>query len=251
MLFESELIKPNNWDTENHKYFSKIFTWNDTIVDGEKYIKYCWPNKIPPDTHYDIKKKDRLCTMIVAHKQNKHPLELYSERIKAIRWFEGNHPKEFDLYGMGWDKYNFTGEISYLNRYDIIRKLFKPKYPSYKGTVISKMEELRKYKFSFCYENARDIPGYITEKIFDSFFAGCVPIYLGAPNIGDYIPENTFIDKREFNNYKDLFNYIATMGENEYEEYVSNIKEYLNSDSALLFSAERFTENILYHMLPR
>jgi hypothetical protein len=42
--------------------------------------------------------------------------------------------------------------------------------------VDSKKNTLEKYKFSICYENARDIPGYITEKIFDCFFAGCVPI---------------------------------------------------------------------------
>jgi hypothetical protein len=63
---------------------------------------------------------------------------------------------------------------------------------------------LEKYKFSICYENARDTPGYITEKIFDCFFAGCVPIYWGANNITDHIPKECFIDKRDFEDYKVL-----------------------------------------------
>lgn len=34
---------------------------------------------------------------------------------------------------------------------------------------------------------------YVTEKLYDGLVAGCVPIYLGAPNIYDYIPHNSSI----------------------------------------------------------
>ena len=44
----------------------------------------------------------------------------------------------------------------------------------------------------------RDVLGYITEKIFDSFAAWCVPVYWGASNVTDYIPEGCFIDRRKF-----------------------------------------------------
>ncbi|KAB7887432.1 hypothetical protein GBG19_10625 [Poseidonibacter ostreae] len=67
-----------------------------------------------------------------------------------------------------------------------------------------------------CYENARDIPGYITEKIFDSFFAGCVPVYLGADNITEHIPKECFIDKREFDTYEKLYKYLKNMSDEEY-----------------------------------
>ncbi|MCM8764926.1 MAG: hypothetical protein NC830_06185, partial [Candidatus Omnitrophica bacterium] len=33
LIFESEAIRPDNWDIENHKYFKKIFTWHDGLVD--------------------------------------------------------------------------------------------------------------------------------------------------------------------------------------------------------------------------
>lgn len=249
VIFESELIKLENWDIDRHKYFTKIFTWNDSIVDGKKYIKYCWPNTIPHNTHFNNIKKNALCTMIAAHKQNKHPLELYSERVKAIRWFEKYHPEKFDLFGMGWNKYIFTGKLSYLNKYDFIRKLHKPKYPSYKGTVISKNDKLRNYKYSLCYENARDISGYITEKIFDSFFAGCVPIYLGAPNVTDYIPPDTFIDKRQYPTYESLYKYLAEMSDSEYNGYQGNIQAFLTSQQMHVYSAEKFVEIISTHIL--
>ena len=43
-----------------------------------------------------------------------------------------------------------------------------------------------------------DTPGYMTEKIWDSFKAKTVPVYWGASNIEEYVPKNCFIDYRDF-----------------------------------------------------
>ena len=261
LIFESELIRPGNWNTENHKYFKKIFTWNDEFVDNKKYFKYYWPNKIPENLDFDLSKKTKLCTMIVANKFKKHPLELYTERIKAIRWFEQNHPEDFDLYGIGWDEFRFKGILSNLN-YLISRFKLSPvihgllkfltffnRCPSYKGKVENKREVLQKYKFAICYENARGISGYITEKIFDCFFAGCVPVYWGASNVAEYIPENTFIDRRKFRTYNELYDYLKNMPNKEYGDYLAAIKNFVRSDKIYPFSAECFAETITREIL--
>jgi hypothetical protein len=182
--------------------------------------------------------------MIVANKFKFHPLELYTERIKAIRWFEINHPEDFDLYGIGWDRHYFKGVLAKLNRFDALTKLLKPKYPSYKGRIKSK-KVLQKYKFAICYENARDIPGYITEKIFDCFFAGCVPVYWGASNITEHIPDNTFIDKRNFRTYDKLYSYLKNMSDKKYMNYLDAIKSFIKSDKIYPFNAEYFAESIV------
>lgn len=244
LLFESEVVRSDNWNVENHKYFKRIFTWNDEFVDNKKYYKINFANKIPIDLDFDLNKKAKLCAMIAGHKFKSHPLELHTERIKAIRWFEQNHPEDFDLYGIGWDKYNFKGALSSLNKFEVLRKLLKPKYPAYKGAVKSKREVLQKYKFSICYENARDIPGYITEKIFDCFFAGCVPVYWGAPNVTDHIPEDTFIDRRDFKTYDDLYTYLKNMPDKEYLDYLDAIKDLIKSDKIYPFSAECFADTL-------
>jgi len=246
IIWESELIAKKNWVRENHKCFKKIFTWNDQWVDGKRYIKYHWPNKLPENLDFDITKKNKLCVMIAGNKSKKHPLELYTERVNAIRWFEQYHPDEFDLHGIGWDKYVFRGSkiIRGLNRIKPLTKLLAPKYPSYKGAIESKAKILKDYKFAICYENAKDIPGYITEKIFDCFFAGCVPIYLGAPNITNFIPASTFIDKENFKSYEELYKYIKFMPNAEYQEYLTSIEKFIKSDAMYLFSAERFAELI-------
>ena len=124
-------------------------------------------------------------------------------------------------------------------------RLLFPQYPSYRGKITSKREILKRYKFSICYENARDIPGYITEKLFDCFFAGCVPVYLGAPNVTDYIPEDCFIDKRKFSDYSGLFDYLNQMPEDDYLEYVHAIEEFMKSEKIVPFGAEYFADTVL------
>ncbi len=126
----------------------------------------------------------------------------------------------------------------------MLTKLLGKKYLSYRGTIEIKNEILKSYKFAICYENARDIPGYITEKIFDCFFAGCVPIYWGAPNITDFIPANTFIDRRKFKSYEELYKYIKAMPKAEYMRYIDAIEKFIKSDAIHLFSAEYFADKI-------
>jgi len=43
--------------------------------------------------------------------------------------------------------------------------------------------------------------GYVTEKIFDCFYAGTIPLYLGASDIPELIPKEAFIDCRQFSSW--------------------------------------------------
>lgn len=246
MIFESELICPNNWKRELHSAFNKIFTWHDDFVNGNDYIKFNFPQNLSSyQAPIDIS-KSHFCTLIAGNKAIRHPLELYSERVKAIHWFEENHPDKFDLFGIGWDR--FSSRYKLINR--VVRllglsRLLAPGFHSYKGRVDSKYTTLKEYKFSICYENARDIPGYITEKIFDCFFAGCVPVYWGANNIEKHIPKACFIDKRDFSSYEELYEYMVKMDDQVYRKFQSDIVDFLNSEKAQLFSAEHFSETVV------
>jgi hypothetical protein len=244
-LFENEIIKPDNWKKENFRHFRKVFTWRDDIVDNRKIFKFFLPNKIPDSCSFNISEKEKFCCLIAGNKTRCHPLELYSERVRAIRWFEKNQPAKFDLYGKGWD-------LTLPPRLSPFRPVLKPlydlvfpDYSSYRGEITSKRAILKNYKFSICYENARDIPGYITEKIFDCFFAGCIPIYLGAPNVTDFIPGNCFIDKRKFSGYSGLYGYLKDLPEDEYLAYVHAIEDFIRSEKIVPFGAEYFAAMIL------
>ena len=250
ILAESEIIRPDNYELEKHKYFNKIFTWHDCLVDNKKYFKLNYSHLFPNFINKDLAKKEKLCILISGNKKLNHSLELYSKRIEVIRWFEKNYPEDFEFYGIGWDKYRFSGPkiIRVFNRIpyfpQLFSKLTNQVYPLYKGMVDNKKEVMEKYRFSICYENAKDIPGYITEKIFDSFFAGCVPIYWGANNILDYIPKECFIDKRDFDTYEKLYDFMKSMSDKEYLNYLKSIEKFILSEKKYIFTDIYFAKKI-------
>ena len=120
---------------------------------------------------------------------------------------------------------------------------YKP-FPGWRGEVNFKSDILTNAKFSYCYENIKDLPNYITEKIFDSFLSGCVPIYWGANNIGEYIPTNCFVDRRHFKDTAEVHRYLMSITPEEYLQYQTNISAFLNSEKAQLFSVENFASTV-------
>lgn len=219
-LWEPPTVKPYNYDTTYHHYFGKIYTWNDALVDNHSYFKMHYPVRHDMrSSPYSFAQK-KLCVMITANKKSPHPYELYTQRAALIDFFNSHHPQEFDLYGFGWPH----------------------SLRVYKGVIDDKLSCASAYKFSVAYENLTNVPGYVTEKIFDSFISGCVPIYWGAPNITDYVPKSCFIDRTDFRSHEDLYVYLSTMSEETHQKHITAIKEFLMSDSAFKFSSRAFVE---------
>jgi len=162
--------------------------------------------------------------------------DLYLERLRAIEYF--SHEPGFDLYGNGWDTpVHGTGQ-----RYQqSIQKAYRGKIPA---GVENKGKVLREYKFAICFENT-SFPGYITEKLFDCFFAGCIPIYYGAPDIAEHVPANAFIDFRNFQNYEQLEKYILTMSAEDAARYLQAAAEFLASPAFDKFHVSAFTKQIM------
>lgn len=248
MLFETELIRKDNWDFEKHSHFKKVFTWNDDYVDGERYIKFNFPNSIkltPPG----MQGRETLATLISGNKTSSHPKELYGERLKTIRWFEKNQPLHFHYYGVGWDYFFDVRWQKILKKLHLLSFIPKHKSPCYRGKVKDKNLALKQYKFAICYENAKGINGYITEKIFDCFFAGCVPVYWGPDNIEKFIPKDCYVDRRDFKSHEELFIYMNNFPEDKILEKQQKINDFLKSSDAKKFSDEYFVENIIRNII--
>jgi len=58
---------------------------------------------------------------------------------------------------------------------------------------IELLEVYGQYKFVMCIENSYGF-GYITEKIFNAFLAGSVPIYSGSPIVGQFLNTDSFVN---------------------------------------------------------
>jgi hypothetical protein len=243
ILQECEVIAPQNFSKLNFKLFDKVLTWSKTVLLEEDNavqmptIFAYTQNSLNNFQKLHKKKRKKLCVLIASNKKSKHLLELYSKRRSLIEWFDSKHPNEFDLYGYDWDRryFKYPNPLTFLNRFEFITKKSNP-YRCYQGEVDSKINTLSNYKFSICFENARSISGYITEKIFDSMISGAVPIYFGDPDIEKYIPNKCFIRYDRFKNNDELFFYIKNMPDYEYEEYRRSIKKFLTGNDIHFFS---------------
>lgn len=93
------------------------------------------------------------------------------------------------------------------------------------GQVLDKLEVAKHYKFALVIENDST---YLTEKIFDAFFAGCFPIYVG-PNAQAYgIPTDLFIQAPE--NVQALIAILEEVGSKDLTNFHGDLLDWLNSE---------------------
>ena len=271
--FETELTVPINSDPAYLNQFDGIFTWDQELLNPNSKdllqlqtvsipkFPICYPNVLPsPFKPNEVANpgfagRDITCVLIGSnrHANAVDSRELYSERVKLIRWFEAHAPKDFALFGSGWTvpqkRLGRLGKLQYRLEKIIPFLLGKAVFPSYKGPAKTKFEVLAKSRFSICFENARDMRGYLTEKIFDCLFAGCVPIYYGDPDIQNTIPKACFIDFRGFldlpDPYSALYSYISGMTESQYLEYQNAGRDFLVSPAFAAYTSLAFAESIL------
>lgn len=247
---EPPQLVPKNYSKAVELRYENIFTWHDELAGRGKYVKSCFPNVICPYGEEGLFGRGKLCCMIAGNKSLRHrdPLGLYEERVRVIRWFEKNAPTEFALYGLGWEHLpplpGRAGRVISGVLSAIYSSCGAHPFPSYRGPVARKRDVLRQTRFCICYENVRDLPGYVTEKIFDCFSAGCVPIYLGANNISDYVPEDCFIDRRKFSSMCEIYHFMKAMSDTEYRGYQRRISKWLASDEVRAFTSAAFAERV-------
>ncbi|MDZ4125865.1 MAG: glycosyltransferase family 10 [Hydrogenophaga sp.] len=223
MLWEPPSVIPQSYDKQNHSPYGKIITWYDDWIDNQRYFKFYYPeyrSMISDIVDFDQKK---FCTLVANNKKSPHPNELYSQRRATIKFFEQLHNTELDLYGHQW-----------------------PALRTYKGSIPDKINCIKKYKFCICYENIKNITGYISEKIFNCFQAGCVPVYWGAKNVLDYIPQDCFIARENFTNNQELYTFLKSITKEQYQTYIDAIRNYLENDPRVqLFTRKNCIETIM------
>lgn len=211
-------------------YANVFFTWETGVSDVKHFhTPLPFPEKRTMPEYWS-KDGRKFLTLINSNRRPiSHYKELLTERIKAIIFF--GKTGEIDLYGRDWDK---PLPFPYWFRKGAIKK-------AYKGVIEDKYEKLSQYKFALAIENC-ELPGYITDKIFDCFYVGTVPIYLGDPYVEKYIPKNCFIDMRGFKNYEELRKFLKSLTESEIKTYRENGRRFLESEGIKPFTEKHFAE---------
>ena len=135
--------------------YDTIFTHDQRLLAlGDKY-------KWVPAQGFWIKEpkiyeKTKMISMIAS---NKRMCEGHAKRLEWVERFGD----QVDLYGRGFNE------------------------------IADKEEGLCDYMFSVAIENG-EYETYFTEKLLDCFATGTIPVYLGAPDIGDYFNKDGIID---------------------------------------------------------
>lgn len=158
---------------------------------------------------------------------------LYDERIRILLHF--SRADDFVLYGRGW-----RGD----NPYSIPQR-YLPRILSRYGGVADgdATDVLARFRFALCIDNTT-YPGYFSERIYRCFRAGCIPVYLGAPDIDRFIPRDAYVDMREFSSYGELDRFLRAMCPAEAERCRAAARSFLASPAADRFDHQRLAERV-------
>ena len=252
---ENPYICPLNKDKSYLSQFNGVFTWNTDFANLPNVSHVFIPNQIRSLHTPSFFERPIFSCIINANKAFPKGLEndLYRERLEVIRWYEANAPEYFSLYGLGWGKPApaFTPAEKVARRMKrLASQLFAYKpFPSYAGEVPDKELIYRQTKFAYCYENVANLPDYISEKIFDCFFGGCVPVYWGSSTISQHIPSSCFIDRRDFKSTAEVHRFLMNIDEIEYTKYQESIRDFLSSPKAMEFDTASYVSTIINKIL--
>lgn len=81
------------------------------------------------------------------------------------------------------------------------------------GTHIENKNNFMDFKFVIAFEN-KAIEGYVSEKLINPIFAGCIPIYCGAPDVAKYINPKRIINVNDFSSDEEVFNRMLEIDNN-------------------------------------
>ena len=140
---------------------------------------------------------------------------------------ELNRLSNIEYYGQDFCKRKFCSFVYSNKESDDIRELIFNELSKYKKVdsggkiannlgyrVENKLSHESNYKFSIACENV-SYPGYLTEKIMQSFAAGCVPIYWGDPKVFLVFNKKSFINIQDFVSLEEAVEYIKKIDQDD------------------------------------
>ena len=251
-LYEDALVRPLNAQRAQLARYRKVFTWNDDLVDGDHFLRLDYPNDLSVRDLPGWNARPLFCVLIASNKALRYPdaRALHGRRVEVIRHFEQVAPELFTLYGQGWNIPPVQpGGVGRLRkRLHEWRARWLPgdaPFPSYRGKLGRKSDVLERARFCICYENSRGSAGYLTEKIFDCFTSGCVPIYIGAPHAEAAIPAACFIDGERFASPAELLASLRAISPAQFANHQRAMREFLLSPASARFSNTYFCDRIV------
>ena len=112
--------------------------------------------------------------------------------------------------------------------------------------VENKFDALDPYRFHLAIENYSGLHHW-TEKLADPYLSGCFPIYYGCPNLGDYFPEQSFLQIDIFNRPEALEKIRSVLGDETFfekrQDALHEARRRVMREHNLLFMIENLVVN--------
>jgi hypothetical protein len=190
---EPKLVLPKNYDEDLVIRFDHIIDIGKSREDLSQNIN--WPQDL--SYHFDaVNSKKTKFVLINSNLLSLKDGENYSLRRKVVAEIQ-----TLDLYGFRWNNscfdklLTFAKELKkYLPKIYLVKlnglKCYFRTFDNFLGEVENKREVMSLYKYSLVIENSCD---YVSEKLFDSFLSGCLPVYVGSDLSKYDIPESLYI----------------------------------------------------------
>lgn len=191
------------WSTQFlNTYFTDIITYWTPLLRTQHNSVY-----FPHNTHFHINELEpvnyieprRSVCMVLENRELDGSFTINGTEIKCLDRLRHHYIKgldEVDVYGLGWKE-------------DITRPNVNVKWNQHRSCHHESAVDIYKlYTFVVVIENC-DADGYVSEKIYDVLEAGAIPIYYGNNN--GLIPEDCYIDLRQFTNSYQLNEYLKTV----------------------------------------
>ena len=157
---------------------------NILIIPCFLYIFYYHMPKLIKKNNHKFKNRKKFCAFIVSSNSSRERVEFFKKLSKY---------KKVDSYGK---VQNNMGDKIFDTFWD------------------NNIEILKNYKFVISFEN-NFTKEYICEKIQKAMLAGAIPIYRGAPNIGEYFNTKSFINYDDYGSYDKMIKKIIELDKND------------------------------------
>jgi len=242
---EPECIIPNGYKKDSLVAYDKILTFGKPRTSPN--CEY-WPQFWSAPIQFKLGRKEKMA-LINSNKLNFHKSEMYSLRRKVAHSL-----KDVELFGLDWN-------ISFISKVKIF--LIELRKEPKRGVFVflfhidkwfrwwpeiespqDKIKVLQDFKYALVIENSRT---YMSEKLFDAFKGGCIPIYVG-PDVRDFgIPPVLVIESpASVRGIQDAYEKAKLLNHSQYQKDL--LKWLENPETILKYSGESVLDRAIKEM---
>ncbi|WIA10846.1 hypothetical protein OEZ85_011012 [Tetradesmus obliquus] len=158
---------------------------------------------------------DRSVCMVLMNRRSHGPFVVRNtllQRQEHLRQFYMKDLRHATVFGIGWDASELGPGVRVGH---VLGKVADPR---------SSVAIMQHFTFAVVIENV-DADGYVSEKLYDCLVAGCIPVYYGNNNELVGVPEDLYIDLKQFATSAQLQQHLDTVDVAAFKQRIIDKRE--------------------------